>query len=274
MLVGISEAIRLLFLNCRNLCIKFYSTNNFFLNKDKNKNFNKTNIKFNEWLAGLIDGDGCFLLSKEGYASLEITMDVRDKSCLYKIKQKFGGSIKLRSGVKAVRYRLHHKKGLLNLINEINGEIRNPVRLIQLNKICDKYNIDLIQPSNLIYNNGWFSGFFDSDGSIYLNLSQVIISISQKNNFILDTLVENYGGKIYFRKNLFKWVVTKRSEINNLLNYFKECPSKSAKIYRIKSTKKYYELKDLKAHKASPNSILGKAWKKFLLKWSKWEKVV
>jgi hypothetical protein len=81
-------------------------------------------------------------------------MDTRDKHCLFQIKQKFGGSIKLRSGVKAVRYRLHHKSGLLNLINAVNGEIRNPVRLLQLNKICEKYNIILIQPSVLNYNNG------------------------------------------------------------------------------------------------------------------------
>lgn len=33
---------------------------------------------WNEWLAGLIDGDGSFNLSKKGYASLEITMDIRD----------------------------------------------------------------------------------------------------------------------------------------------------------------------------------------------------
>lgn len=119
-----------------------------------------------------------FLLSKKGYASLEVTMDVRDEACLHEIKLKFGGSIKLRSAVKAVRYRLHHKKGLLDLINAENGEIRNPVRLLQFNNICNKYDINLIQPSNLNYDNGWLAGFFDSDGSIYLNLNspQVIIS--------------------------------------------------------------------------------------------------
>lgn len=61
--------------------------------------------KFNEWLAGLIDGDGCFLLSKKGYASLEITKDIRDEHCLNIIKQKYGGAVKLRSGSKSLRYR-------------------------------------------------------------------------------------------------------------------------------------------------------------------------
>lgn len=57
------------------------------------------NNKFNEWLAGVIDCDGSLMLSKEGNASLEVVIETRDKACLYKIKNAFGGSIKLRSGV-------------------------------------------------------------------------------------------------------------------------------------------------------------------------------
>ena len=128
-----------------------------------------SNKAFNEWLAGLIDGDGCFQLSKKGYASLEIVMELRDKGCLYQIKDKFGGSVKLRAGDNHLRYRLHHKAGLLNLIKAVNGLIRNPVRLLQLGKICEKYDINLIYPQPLTYSSGWFAGFFDSDGSIYMN---------------------------------------------------------------------------------------------------------
>ena len=43
-------------------------------------------------------------------------MDIRDEHCLQQIKQIYGGSLKLRSGAKAIRYRLHHKSGLLKLI--------------------------------------------------------------------------------------------------------------------------------------------------------------
>jgi len=49
-------------------------------------------------------------------------METRDKHCLFQVKQKFGGSVKLRSGVKWLRYRLHHKEGILNLISAVNGE--------------------------------------------------------------------------------------------------------------------------------------------------------
>ena len=74
------------------------------------KNLDKSNntkdlkyLAFKEWLAGLIDGDGSFLLSKKGYASLEITMDIRDEHPLQLIKNVYGGSIKLRSGANALR---------------------------------------------------------------------------------------------------------------------------------------------------------------------------
>ncbi|RZL07606.1 MAG: hypothetical protein EOO89_22815, partial [Pedobacter sp.] len=78
-------------------------------------------LRFKQWLAGLIDGDGCFSLSKKGYASLEITMHIRDERALQAVKNVYGGSIKLRSNAKALRYRLHDKKGLINLIKDVNG---------------------------------------------------------------------------------------------------------------------------------------------------------
>jgi hypothetical protein len=53
----------------------------------KSKDIKKEDKRFNQWLAGLIDGDGCFLLSKKGYASLEIIAHIRDKNCLYQIKK-------------------------------------------------------------------------------------------------------------------------------------------------------------------------------------------
>ena len=63
-------------------------------------------------------------------------------------------------------------------------------------------------------NNAWLSGFFDSDGSIYLNLlsSQMFFSASQKNKYLLDILCELYGGTGYNEKTSFKWVFYKKSQ--------------------------------------------------------------
>jgi hypothetical protein len=81
-------------------------------------------------------------------------MDLRDEHCLTIIQNKYGGSIKLRSNANGLIYRLHQKVGLLSLINDENGLIRNPNRIIQLNKICDHYGLIFFFPSKLTYDNG------------------------------------------------------------------------------------------------------------------------
>ena len=261
MLVGTSEAIRLL--NIRSI----HNLNNSY----------PSHFRFKQWLAGLIDGDGSFLLSKKGYASLEITMDIRDERALTAVKNVYGGSIKLRSGVSALRYRLHNKEGLLNLINDVNGEIRNPIRLIQLNYICVKYNISLKYPSKFTLNNGWFSGFWDADGSIAINGGsnwQLSISASQKTSEMLTPLVELFGGYVYIDRGgngCFKWYLTKKEDIINLIEYFKKYPSRSGKKARLHLTPKFYLLKNLKAHIAPRESLLAKSWDTFMNKWNNYE---
>ena len=46
-------------------------------------------------------------------------------------------------------------------------------------------------------------------------------------------------------------------------SYIIKYPSLSNKKQRLFLIEKYFELKDLKAYSASPESILGKAWIKF-----------
>jgi hypothetical protein len=143
---------------------KYKNSNDSYQSLD-NEEENKKDIRFYEWLAGIIDGDGCFLVSKKGYCSLEIVTQLRDKKILYLIKQKFGGSVKLVSGNNHLRYRLHHKKGsalarvlrsasLLNLISKINGLMRNPIRVLQLGRICEIYGIELKDSKPLTYYSG------------------------------------------------------------------------------------------------------------------------
>jgi ubiquinol-cytochrome c reductase cytochrome b subunit len=81
-------------------------------------------------------------------------MDLRDEHALHIIKNVYGGSVKLVSGEKAIRYSLRHKEGFLALVRDVNGEIRNSYRLMQLNKICLKYDISTVLPNKLTYNNG------------------------------------------------------------------------------------------------------------------------
>ena len=99
------------------------------------------------------------------------------------------------------------------------------------------------------------------------------ITASQKNKLLLDPLLDLYGGSIYLSngKEHFKWIVYKKKEVINLLDYFKLYSPRSAKLGRIKLIPKYYELRKLGAHKALEKSILGKAWKQFLIKWNSYD---
>jgi hypothetical protein len=81
-------------------------------------------------------------------------MGFLDDKALNSIKEKLGGSIKLRSGVKALRYRLHNKTGMINLIHRINGHIRHSSRLKQLEVICHHLKIQILYPTTIQFNNG------------------------------------------------------------------------------------------------------------------------
>ena len=251
-LVGTSETIRPLSYECSN------------------------NKRWNEWLAGLIDGDGCLLVNKAGYTSCEITMGLKDEHALAIIKQNLGGSIKLRSGVKALRYRLHNKLGMLELINRINGNIRHTSRIKQLEKVCSKLGINIIYPSNLTRNNGWFSGFFDADGtitySIKANYPQLTISVTNKLLVDLTPFKDIFAGNIYYDKGhngYYKWSIQARIDVENFKSYILKYPSFSSKKKRLFLVDKFYYLKDLKAYSFIDSSPLAKAWIKFNSKWNK-----
>lgn len=244
--------------------------------------YGKEENLFNEWISGLIDGDGSLLVNKKGYSSCEITMSLSDEYALRYIQNKLGGSIKLRSGLKAVRYRLHNKKGMIDLINRINGKIRHTSRLKQLNLICTILDIQFMTPDKLHINHGWFSGFFDADGTITFSLKrknnssnspspQLTISVSNKLLVDVSYFKEIFGGYLYFDRSqngYYKWSIQDKETILFFLNYFKICPSRSIKRKRLFLVRQYYELKEIKAYKAEENSAKYKAWKIFTEKWN------
>ena len=147
-------------------------------------------------------------------------MGLEDEHALAIIKQKLGGSIKLRSGVKALRYRLHNKKGMVELINRINGNIRHTSRIKQLDLICSILKINIKYPSDLTINNGWFSGFFDADGTITYSIknNHPQLTISVTNKLLVDVVAfkDIFSGNIYYDKGqngYYKWSIQSRIDI-------------------------------------------------------------
>nr|ALO21022.1 putative LAGLIDADG homing endonuclease [Lobochlamys segnis] len=233
---------------------------------------NKSEQSWNEWLAGLIDGDGCFLVSKKGYTSLEITMSLKDEHALCQIKQKLGGSVKLRSKALALRYRLHDKKGMLLLIQRINGLCRNPNRLSQLERVCEKLEQPFKKPNAINQNNGWFCGFFDADGTISIrkgDYPQLTLSVSQKNPEMLELFQNNFDGRIRFDSsaNCYKWDIDRKDRILNFCEYLNNYSLRSAKKRRYLLISKYFELREAFVYRSSHSENLFKAWKIFETDW-------
>lgn len=307
-LVGISEAIRLILIFIKfkfmNLITKplIFKQHNFknkaifspFLKKSNrynliftrnistsidtssldNKNTDSDDLPFKQWLAGLIDGDGYFLLTKNGYNSCEITMDARDKKVLYLIQHRYGGSVKQISNAYAFKYKLRNRTGLIALINDVNGLIRNPTRLLQMNKLCEKFNIELKYANNLTFNDGWLSGFIDSDGSVYFSESsgQVFISISQKNKYLLEPLIHIYGGRVDIsspKTEAFKYVIYRKAELFNLIeNYFSKYPLRTEKMKRVNLIKQFYLVR---LSNKNDDVVKLNEWINFKDKWEKYQ---
>jgi len=234
----------------------------------------KSDLHWNQWLAGLIDGDGCLLVSKAGYPSCEITMGIEDERALMEIKQKLGGSVKLKTGAQALRYRLHNKAGMLDLVARINGHVRNSVRLKQLESVCLNLNIIMLQPMELTKSNGWFSGFFDADGTITYSMKggypKLSITVTNKHEVNVKHFESVLGGKVYFDRGgygSYKWSIQSQNNIEMFLDYIKKFPSRSHKKQRLFLTPKFYELKSLKAYKPDLDSAQYKAWIRFNESW-------
>lgn len=235
------------------------------------------NLKFGQWLAGIIDGDGSFHITQKGITSLEIVMDLEDYPLLAYIKNKFGGSIKLRSGAKNYRYRLHHDTSMINLIKLVNGNIQNSKRLLELHSICLKYNIIPLEPVQLTKDSSWFAGFFDAVGKFdyyYNNKTKdkdkrpkLSISISHKQWQILKHYQNILDGKIHYDESsngYYTWIIENRNEVIETSNYLTNyCRSNKSKRFHLVSN--YFKLYDLESF--SSNSPHYSAWTHFNKKW-------
>jgi len=228
----------------------------------------KKDTRFNQWLAGLIDGDGSLLVNKAGYSSCEITVALADERMLRIIQNKLGGAIKPRSGVQAIRWRLHNRTGMIDLVNRVNGYIRHNGRLVQLNRVCTTLGLPLLSPDSLHMEHGWFSGFFDADGTIGYYLKglndnpQLTLSVTNKLYTDVVHFLNFFDGAIYFDKSqngYYKWSVQSELNFTKFLKYTKVCPPQSIKRNRLFLVKEYYRLVNLKAHRAPENTVLHKA---------------
>ena len=286
--VGISETIRtqkkIINSNNKNFFRAYYigkrglSTGINNVNIKDNHN-NEISLNFRQWFAGITDGDGYIYVNKQGYVGFEMTLPTSDEKVLRILQNKFGGNIKARSGVKAVRYRTQNKDSVSKIIHCLNGLIINNIRLVQLHKACLALNIPIKDPIKPTIESAYISGLLDSDGSIniykhFYNLTyryQLTISIANKSRSNIEFLLETIGGNIYFDRSengRYIWKANSKLLHLKLYDYFLKFPPKTIKTHRTHLIKEFHLLNDKKVYRDTDIlSMNFKIWKNFIKKW-------
>lgn len=224
---------------------------------------------FHHWLAGLIDGDGCFQTTTS--SNLTITMGLEDEKTLMLIKSKYGGKVKLVNGKKAVKYYVGPTSHFIQLLKDINGLIYNNIRYEQFCKACLLYGIQPLPHAQQKLEFPYIMGLLDSDGSLTLSdqnsrkWPQITLKITNKHKENL-LLLENWMGQIHFDKSGYGqhyWSIQSKQELLEFHAMHKQFPSRTCKLTRILLIPTFYELLGLKAHLAPLDTPKGKAWKNF-----------
>jgi hypothetical protein len=150
------------------------------------------------------------------------------------------------------------------------------MRLLQMNKLCYKFGITIKYSENWTFDDGWLSGFIDSEGSVDYNEAsgQIFISVTQKNRYLLEPLIKLYSGRIDIlspKTEAFKYIVYRKLELFKLIDtYFNKHPLKSQKMKRVNLIKDFYtHWIHNKGKKANPQKF--KEWIKFKDKWDKYQ---
>lgn len=137
---------------------------------------------FISYLTGLIEGDGTIIVPSEAtersskgklnYPSIQIVFHLKDLPLALVIQQQLGyGSLIRKKGLNAYCLFINDQKGILNLVNLLNGYMRTP-KINSLYKLIDwlNYQNQSLNLSKLplctesIKIDAWLSGFIEADG--------------------------------------------------------------------------------------------------------------
>eukprot|EP00879_Flechtneria_rotunda_P000216 GHRR01000290.1.p2 GENE.GHRR01000290.1~~GHRR01000290.1.p2 ORF type:complete len:364 (-),score=-66.26 GHRR01000290.1:4664-5755(-) len=265
--------------------------------------------KWNDWFAGLTDGDGCFYINKrENSVSFEVTTHLTDSRVVYDIKNHLkAGTVKVRSNAQAIRYRVKQKTVILDIVSRLNGKLHNPARLQQFSSICTLLNVEL-KPTPPLLNkkSAYLAGLIDSDGRITISVfnssaensqksgihgrlmrlvnskahNQITLNVTSIYKENIDLLKDSYGfGNVYEErptkkakslKIKYHWVLRSNEDFTCVYDLIKTYPLKSVKMHRLRLSVLYFKYKLLKYHLASPETVEFKVWTKFCKSWFKY----
>ena len=231
--------------------------------------YTEEDIRFNQWLAGFIDGDGYFEI-QGNYCRFSMPQAEWNLHLLESLQSKFGGKLhKVPKTLNTYRYDLTNQDGqLIRLAHAVNSEIRGVSRTAQFIKMCEVYNITYIKAQPVTLQNAYTSGLIDSDGSITCQTKKVQVKVTAKHRADLEYLMSLFGGNITRRLDVacaFDWKIGSQADIIFLKKHLLDFPLKSNKLVRTNLFEEYYRLKDVGAWKET--SFCHSEWLDFQKLW-------
>jgi hypothetical protein len=258
-----------------------YSTNSYG-NFTTPKTVVGINSNLSSYLAGLIEGDGCLYTPKniKNAAIIQITFNSKDYPFISSIQENLRvGNIYKIKGKNAYSYTIGNIKGLIKIINLINGYMRTS-KIMKLHKLIDFINnkgyniIKLPLDNSLLNSNAWLSGFIDADGSFYIRVSQnkhcstkkiaCMLVLTQTKNIvkeknaldIMNKISKFLDNKLILRTKKY-WIRTNKLKSNLILNeYLINFPLFSSKYLDYLNWSKVLNIIINKEHKKNINKIV------------------
>lgn len=106
---------------------------------------------FKLWFIGFVEGDGSFIINKDGYLEFRITQSSEDAQILFMIKKELGfGVVRVQDSSKNTHcYRVRDKNNILKLISIFNGNIFLDTRKEQFKLWLSAFNLKYKE--NILY---------------------------------------------------------------------------------------------------------------------------
>lgn len=213
--------------------------------------------QFLTWLIGFSEGDGSFVVARRGDIYFVITQDSRDIQVLEMIKKTLNLGRVIKQGKTTSRFVIQDKKGLylIGLLFHSNIVIHTKFErfhlfLIALNRYLTKGRIKYpsinreacISKVKPTLQDGWLSGFTDSEGCFSASISslnrsfKICFDIAQNdllNKQVLDDIYSLFKvGKVYKHSspNAYNYRISGLNDLTILFNYFDEYPLRSKKL--------------------------------------------
>jgi hypothetical protein len=215
------------------------------------------------YLAGLIDGDGHFSKLKQ----LIIVFSAPDAFLAYKLKTVIGhGNVIKVDNKNAYIYVISNKKGIIKVLNLINGKIRTKSKYSQIlsNVLIDSYLKELNAPfiinTDSNFYNHWLAGFSDADASFQVKIVnratrtkpevRLNFQIDQKENYLLEKIKVFFGGFVGYREtqNTYYYGSISFGSAKNVVGYFDRFHLQSKKYLSYLRWRKLYILVQNKEH--------------------------